>query len=106
MFHVNMLREFYPDSNQQVVGWAEDMVTDLQEEIPLCKEGDTVTLDSCYTGEQLTAEQRAELCTLPREFSRVSCVTCQGSPVWPSIALKLHGDAPVGCSRSPECHLD
>ena len=32
------------------------------------KEGDTVSLDSCYMGEQLTAEQRAELCALLREF--------------------------------------
>ena len=71
LFHVNMLREFYPDSNQQVVGWAENMETDLQEEIPVWKEGEAVTLDSCHMGEQLTAEQRAELCTLLKEFSGV-----------------------------------
>ena len=55
VFHVNMLREFYPDRNQQVVGWAEDMETDLQEKIPVWKEGEAVTLDSCHMGEQLTA---------------------------------------------------
>ena len=70
VFHVNMLREFYSDSNQQVVGWAEDMETDLHEEIPVWKEGEAVTVDSCHMGEQLTVEQRAELCLL-REFSGV-----------------------------------
>ena len=35
------------------------------------KEGEAVTLDSCHMGEQLTAEQMAELCTPLREFSGV-----------------------------------
>ena len=35
------------------------------------KEGDTVTLESCHMGKQLTAEQRPELWTLLREFSGV-----------------------------------
>eukprot|EP00731_Ephydatia_muelleri_P007213 Em0003g1461a len=71
VFHVNMLREFYPDNHQQVVGWAEDMETDLQEEIPVWKDGEAVTLDSCHMGEQLTPEQKKELCTLLKEVSGV-----------------------------------
>eukprot|EP00731_Ephydatia_muelleri_P001970 Em0001g1970a len=71
VFHVNMLREFYPDNHQQVVGWAEDMETDLQEEIPVWKDGEAVTLDSCHMGEQLTPEQKTELCTLLKEVSGV-----------------------------------
>ena len=54
-----------------MVGWAEDMETDLQEEIPVWKDGEAVTLDSCHMGEQLTNEQKAELYTLLREFSSV-----------------------------------
>ena len=71
VFHVNMLREFYPDNHQQVVGWVEDMETDLQEEIPVWKDGEAVTLDSCHMGEQLTPEQKTELCTLLKEVSGV-----------------------------------
>ncbi|KAL5506420.1 hypothetical protein EMCRGX_G008052 [Ephydatia muelleri] len=71
VFHVNMLREFYPDNHQQVVGWAEDMETDLQEEIPVWKDGEAVTLDSCHMGEQLTPEQKTELCTLLKEVPGV-----------------------------------
>eukprot|EP00731_Ephydatia_muelleri_P034853 Em0081g18a len=60
-----------PDNHQQVVGWAEDMETDLQEEIPVWKDGEAVTLDSCHMGEQLTPEQKTELCTLLKEVSGV-----------------------------------
>ena len=35
------------------------------------KDSEAVTLDSCHMGEQLTAEQRDELCTLLEEFSGV-----------------------------------